>query len=61
MTQRALVKKYGFGTKQDDVLTFHHRMLFGTDPDPGVRERLGSLEPVKIVTALLSSPAAQLG
>jgi uncharacterized protein (DUF1800 family) len=57
----ALAKKYGFGTKQDDVLTYHHRLLFGTDPANDTKLRLGSLEPMKMVTALLSSPAAQLG
>src|SRR5262249_29500096 len=28
----ALPRKYGFGADGDAVLTFHHRLLFGTDP-----------------------------
>ena len=44
-----------------DVLTFHHRLLFGTDPPAEMRSRLSGLEPSKLVTALLSSPEAQLG
>jgi uncharacterized protein (DUF1800 family) len=50
-------KKHGF----DDVLTFHHRLLFGTDPSADTRKRLESLDPAKLVTALLASPEAQLG
>ncbi|AWM40251.1 hypothetical protein GobsT_12920 [Gemmata obscuriglobus] len=45
----------------DDVLTFHHRLLFGTDPSAEMRARLGKLAPPKLVIALLSSPEAQLG
>ena len=54
----AQAKKYGFGA---DVLTFHHRLLFGTDPTPDTKKRLSSLSPARTVTALLSSPEAQLG
>lgn len=44
-----------------DVLTYHHRLLFGTDPAADLRDRLRSLGPAGVVTALLSSPEAQLG
>jgi uncharacterized protein (DUF1800 family) len=54
----AQAKKHGFGT---DVLTFHHRLLFGTDAPAAAKARLESLDPAKMVTALLSSPEAQLG
>ena len=49
-------KRHGF-----DVLTFHHRLLFGTDQSAEMTSRVGGLEPSKLVTALLSSPEAQLG
>ncbi len=54
----AQAKKYGFGA---DVLTFHHRLLFGAGPTPETKKRLSSLSPARMVTALLSSPEAQLG
>jgi len=57
----AQAKTHGFDTKPADVLTFHHRLLFGTDPTADTRKRLESLELPKMVTALLSSPEAQLG
>jgi uncharacterized protein (DUF1800 family) len=57
----ALAKRHGFATRPADVLTFHHRLLFGTDPTADAKARLGSLEATKAVTALLSSPEAQLG
>jgi uncharacterized protein (DUF1800 family) len=57
----AQAKKHGFGTAPADVLTYHHRLLFGTDPFADTRKRLESLELPKMVTALLSSPEAQLG
>ncbi len=57
----AQAKKYGFGAKPADVLTFHSRLLFGIDPTADVKARLGSLEATKMVTAILSSPEAQLG
>jgi uncharacterized protein (DUF1800 family) len=53
----AQAKKHGF----DDVLTYHHRLLFGTDPSADTRARLAPLPPTKLVTALLASPEAQLG
>jgi hypothetical protein len=55
----ALAKKHGFG--KADALTFHHRLLFGTDPTPEAKKRLASLPAARMVTALLSSPEAQLG
>jgi uncharacterized protein (DUF1800 family) len=56
----ALAGKYGFGSKGTDLLVFHCRLLFGTDPPEAMR-KLQTLEPAKMVTALLSSPEAQLG
>lgn len=57
----AQAKAHGFGTTSADVLTFHHRLLFGTDPTADARKRLESLAHTAMVTALLSSPEAQLG
>jgi uncharacterized protein (DUF1800 family) len=57
----ALSKKYGFGSDADSVLTFHHRLLFGTDPTAEVRRRARGAEGGKIVALLLSMPEAQLG
>jgi uncharacterized protein (DUF1800 family) len=57
----AQAKKHGFGASATEVLTFHHRLLFGIDPTPDARRRLEALDPAKMVTALLSSPEAQLG
>ena len=54
-------KTHGFGSTAADVLTFHHRLLFGTDPTGDTRKRLEGLAPTKLVIALLSSPEAQLG
>jgi len=56
----ALARNHGFGTKPADLLKFHCRLLFGTDPSDS-NLRLQLLEPVKMVTALLSSPDAVLG
>jgi uncharacterized protein (DUF1800 family) len=53
----AIAKTHGI----DDTLAFHHRLLFGTDPTADTRTRLGAMEPMKLVTAMLSSPEAQLG
>jgi uncharacterized protein (DUF1800 family) len=53
-------KAAGFGATGADVLTYHHRLLFGTDPTPEVTKNLGALDGRKLVTALLSSPEAQL-
>jgi uncharacterized protein (DUF1800 family) len=57
----SLARKHGFGTTPADLLTFHHRLLFGTDPTASLRTHLGQLEPLRMVTALLSSPDAQVG
>lgn len=54
-------KKHGFGTTAADVLTYHHRLLFGTDPTADTRTRLEPLDLPKLTTALLASPEAQLG
>jgi uncharacterized protein (DUF1800 family) len=57
----ALPREYGFGSNPDAVLTFHHRLLFGTEPSGETRRQHGGGDCTKIVTALLSSPEAQLG
>jgi uncharacterized protein (DUF1800 family) len=57
----ALAAGHGFGRAATDVLTFHHRLLFGSDPTAGVKGRLEALKQSTRVTALLSSPEAQLG
>lgn len=57
----AQATKYGFGPAAAGVLTFHHRLLFGTDPPADAKKRLGPLDPKSAVTALLSSPEAQIG
>jgi uncharacterized protein (DUF1800 family) len=57
----ALPKKYGFETDANAVLTFHHRLLFGTDPTAEVRRRASGADGGKVVAMLLSSPEAQLG
>ena len=57
----AQAKTHGFGSTAADVLTFHHRLLFGTDPTGDARTRLEGLAPTKMAIALLSSPEAQLG
>ncbi len=57
----AHAKKHGFGVSAAEVLTFHHRLLFGTDPTADAMRRLEALAPAKMVTALLSSPEAQIG
>jgi hypothetical protein len=51
--------QHGFGTKPADLLSFHSRLLFGTDPTESI-VKLQSLQPAKMVTALLSTPEAQL-
>jgi uncharacterized protein (DUF1800 family) len=57
----AAAKAAGFGTGRADVLAYHHRLLFGPDPTPELATRLSALDGRKVVTALLSSPEAQLG
>ncbi len=57
----ASAKAAGFGADRADVLTYHHRLLFGTDPAAELTKRLTALEGGKLVIALLSSPEAQLG
>lgn len=54
-------KEAGFGATGTDVLTYHHRLLFGTDPTADAAKNLAALDGRKLVTALLSSPEAQLG
>jgi hypothetical protein len=57
----ALPREFGFGASADAVLTFHSQLLFGTDPSPETRRRLGGVDGTRVVTSLLSSPEAQLG
>jgi uncharacterized protein (DUF1800 family) len=57
----AQAKKHGFGTTPLEVLTYHHRLLFGTDPSADVRKRFAPLGSDRAVAALLSAPEAQLG
>lgn len=45
----------------DDVVTFHHRLLFGTDPSAEMRTRLTGAVGRKAVALLLASPEAQIG
>jgi uncharacterized protein (DUF1800 family) len=40
------------------VLTYHHRLLFGTDPSADMRRRVAG---ANVATVLLSSPEAQVG
>jgi uncharacterized protein (DUF1800 family) len=54
-------KAAGLGSTHADVLTYHHRLLFGTDPTADMAARLASLDDRKLVIALLSSPESQLG
>jgi len=54
-----LPKKYGFGPDASSVLTFHHRLLFGTDPTDAVRRQAPGMEGGKVVAMLLSSPEGQ--
>jgi uncharacterized protein (DUF1800 family) len=54
-------KTAGFGSQRTDVLLYHHRLLFGTDPTAELTKQLAALDARKLVVALLSSPEAQLG
>jgi uncharacterized protein (DUF1800 family) len=57
----AAAKAGGYGDTRTDVLTYHHRLLFGTDPTAQLTKNLAELTGRKLVIALLSSPEAQLG
>jgi uncharacterized protein (DUF1800 family) len=57
----AAAEKHGFGGEANGVLTFHHRLLFGTDPPDAVRRRADGADLRAAVGMLLSSPAGQLG
>jgi uncharacterized protein (DUF1800 family) len=56
----AEAKAAGFGAGRADVLTYHHRLLFGTEPPRALAARLGGLTERQLVTALLASPEFQL-
>ncbi len=58
---KAAARAAGFGAGRADVLAYHHRLLFGTDPTAELTGRLSPLQGRKLVVALLSSPEAQLG
>jgi uncharacterized protein (DUF1800 family) len=51
----------GFGAARTDVLAYHCRLLFGIDPPAELAGRFANLDGRPRVTALLSSPEAQLG
>jgi uncharacterized protein (DUF1800 family) len=53
--------RHGFGSDPAGVLTFHHRLLFGTDPPDDVKRRAAGLDGAKLVVMLLGSPEGQLG
>jgi uncharacterized protein (DUF1800 family) len=57
----ALPGRHAFGSDPAGVMTFHHRLLFGTDPPDDVKRRATGLEGAKVVTMLLGSPEGQLG
>jgi uncharacterized protein (DUF1800 family) len=57
----ALPGRHGFGSDAAGVLTFHHRLLFGTDPPDDVKRRAAGLDGSRLVTMLLGSPEGQLG
>jgi uncharacterized protein (DUF1800 family) len=57
----ALPRAYGLASDPAGVLTFHHRLLFGTDPGDELRQRLGGADGRRVVAVLLVSPAGQLG
>ncbi|MFL5339240.1 MAG: DUF1800 family protein [Gemmataceae bacterium] len=52
-----LCRRYGGG----ELTEFFARLLFGTDPTPSLRERVGAAEGRKVVSVLLAAPEAQLG
>jgi uncharacterized protein (DUF1800 family) len=54
---RAAARAAGFADPAG-VLTYHHRLLFGTDPRADMRRRIGD---ANVAIVLLSSPEAQLG
>lgn len=57
----AATKAVGMGGGRADVLTYHHRLLFGTDPTPEMSKRFAPVKDQQLAIALLSSPEAQLG
>jgi uncharacterized protein (DUF1800 family) len=57
----ALARKCNCGDSPDALLTFYHRLLFGTDPGADVRRRVNGAAGARVVEVLLASPEAQLG
>jgi uncharacterized protein (DUF1800 family) len=56
----AAAKAAGFGRSRADILTYHHRLLLGTEPPHGLADRLSELTNRQRVAALLASPEFQL-
>jgi uncharacterized protein (DUF1800 family) len=54
----AAARAAGFSGDAASVLTYHHRLLFGTDPSAEWRRRASG---ANVASLLLSSPEAQLG
>jgi hypothetical protein len=50
----------GFGSTHTELLMYHHRLLFGTDPTGEITARFDSIGDRQLVIALLSSPEYQL-
>jgi len=57
----ALPLEHGFDSKPANVLTFHHRLLFGTDPSEEMHRRVAGADGRKMAAMVLSSPEGQLG
>jgi uncharacterized protein (DUF1800 family) len=55
---KAAARAAGFAGDGAGVLSYHHRLLFGSDPTAEVRRRVAG---ANVATVLLSSPEAQLG
>jgi uncharacterized protein (DUF1800 family) len=55
---KATARAAGFSADAAGALTYHHRLLFGTDPSAEMRRRVSG---ANVATVLLSSPEAQLG
>ncbi len=53
--------KHGFGSDKMGILTFHHQLLFGTDPSDDLKRLTAGLDNRKAVALLLASPQNQVG
>jgi uncharacterized protein (DUF1800 family) len=54
---KAAARAAGFSTDAAGVLSYHHRLLFGTDPSAEMKRRVGGTNAASV---LLSSPQAQI-